>query len=209
MDPQPGPIGAEETKKAAKMTKKHAFKILVSSSLVASAIHSHAIVATPSKSSTTTTQAAPPAAPPAATKSPDTKPDAATKQKALIVDKPSFVFIRATPEAYKEAVAELKKKYPDSEDTGEIASDVGYYEMQVADYATRKKMPVIETDQLEVIFKKKDGTEFRVKNAINHIGQDIYMFDGKKNPQMIKDQAMFDDGKEFQSYFGKVAKKSK
>jgi hypothetical protein len=81
--------------------------------------------------------------------------------------------------------------------------------MQVADFATQKKIPVIETDQLEVVFKKKDGTEFRVKNAIDHIGQEIYMFDGAKNPQLIKDQATFDDGKEFQSYFGKAAKKSK
>jgi len=168
------------------------------------AIQTQTLIAKTIKSTATTQTVAP-----ATTKSPETESEPPSSQKALIVDKAAFVFIRATSDSYEKAIEELKKRYPDDDATAEIASDVGYYAMQVSDFATRKKIAVIETNQPEVIFKKKDGTEFPVKNRIDHIGQEIYIFDGIKNPQLIKDQATFDDGKEFQRYFGGATLKSK
>jgi hypothetical protein len=47
-----------------------------------------------------------------------------------------------------------------------------------------------------------DGTELVVRNTIQGTNSEVYMFDGKKKPQIIRDIATFDDGKEFQRYFG-------
>jgi|GEM_PF-4485730 len=74
--------------------------------------------------------------------------------------------------------------------------------MKVRDFAQEKRIDVIDTNQSSVVFKMKNGRELVVKNTIQGISSAVYMFDGKKEPQRIQDVATFDDGKEFQRYFG-------
>jgi hypothetical protein len=126
----------------------------------------------------------------------------------LIIDKAAVVFLSPTKGAYSKAVEELKKKYS-QDDLAEVASDTGYYEMTASDFVKKRNVPIIETNQEEILFKLKDGREIKIKNSISSINQEVYMFDGVKPPELVKDIATFNDGKEFDSYFGKPSKKSK
>lgn len=133
-------------------------------------------------------------------------PVAKDSQTNIVVDKPAFVFVRATPAAFSKAMEAFQKQYS-AEDMGEAGSDIAYYEMRVSDFAKKKKIAVISTDQPEVVFKKRNGSDFRLKNTINQVSSDIYMFDGMKNPQKINDIATFEDGKEYHQYFVNPARK--
>ena len=123
----------------------------------------------------------------------------------FIVEKAALVFVHATDENMQKAIGELKGKY-DEESTSEIASDVGYYEMKITDFAAKQKVQVLDTKLTKIIFKKADGKTVEFKNENKSISSHIYMFDGKKDPKLIQDVATFDDGKEFTSYFGQGKK---
>jgi hypothetical protein len=122
------------------------------------------------------------------------------------VNQSALVFVRATPAALSKAMEDFRKQYS-AEDMGEAGSDIAYYEMSASKFAKKKNQAVINTDSAEVVFKKKNGGEFRLKNTINHTASEIYMFDGTNDPQKINDIATFDNGREYNRYFGKPGKK--
>lgn len=126
----------------------------------------------------------------------------------FVVEKPAFVFVAATDERMQQAIAALKAKY-NADDLSEIASDSGYYEMQVRDFAVKKKVPVFDTNKKFVVFKKKGGESIRIENVNESIGTHIYMWNGLSKPRLIEDQPGFSDGREFQEYFGGAGKSVK
>lgn len=132
------------------------------------------------------------------------KNDSPKVEEAFTVSEKGIIFIRPDSATFNQAIEALKKEH--GEDAlAEIGSDEGFYQGQVRDFAQEKGLQVIETDAKEISFQKEDGSTFRMQNNIRSYSPDIYMFDGKNRPKKVENIALFEDGEEFNAYFGAAA----
>ena len=122
-------------------------------------------------------------------------------EEAFTLSGKSVIFIRPDSATFNRAIEALEKEH--GEDAlAEIGSDEGLYNGQARDFAQEKGLQVHETDAKEISFHKEDGTTFRMENSVRGYSPDLYMFDGINKPKKVESITLFNDGKEFEAYFG-------
>jgi hypothetical protein len=140
----------------------------------------------------------------AGSKEPETKEgetENKAEEKGFSVEGKALVFIRPDSITFEKAIEKVKKER--GEDAlAEIGSDEGLYAGEAKDYVTSKGLKVFDSDAKLILFKKEDGSVFRMENKVEGLGADVYLFDGKKDPKKIESLAAFGDEKEYNAYFG-------
>ncbi len=108
-----------------------------------------------------------------------------------------MIILQPNEENMKKAADKMKK-----EDLSEVASDAGMYLADAQDFGKAKGLKIVTSEDKVIIFKKEDGSTFKLENNEESISGSIYFFDGKKNPIKVETLASISDGKEYDAYFG-------
>jgi hypothetical protein len=125
------------------------------------------------------------------------KPDPNTlviSKAALLILQPDSISFAKAKDAFVEEHGE--------DALAEVGSDEGFYLADAADFAKTKGLEVHTSQQMKIIFKAEDGKEFELTNDVQGLGADVFMFNGKDQPQKVKEVATFSSGEEYKAYFG-------